>query len=256
MPEKPWRLIGPHPNDAYTNMAIDEAILEARAAGIAPNTLRLYTWRPSAVSVGYFQSLNAEVDLDLCKSLGIDVVRRMTGGGAVFHDSSGELTYSLVVDQDHELARGDILSSYNSLSSGLLFALRSLGLDAEFQGINDIAIAGKKVSGNAQTRRRGIVLQHGTLLIKADRGLISKLLKPGLEKLKSKGIDSPGSRVTCLSAELPEITFEMTVDAVLEGFRKALRSELVENPLTEQEILIARRLRKEKYSDPAWNEMR
>ncbi len=246
-----WRLVGPHAFDAYMNMAIDEAMLEARAEGSVPNTLRLYMWKPSAVSIGYFQGLRDEVDLGTCKRFGLDVVRRITGGGAVLHDSEGELTYSLVLGQDGGL--GDILKSYKILGGGLIYALKNLGLESDFQGINDIVVAGRKISGNAQTRRRGVILQHGTLLIRADRELISKVLKPSAEKLKPKGLTSTGARITSLASEIGDVPFGRVVKAVEEGFHQALGSDLEPGELTDGEVRVAQRLRVEKYMDARWN---
>jgi len=234
-------------------MAIDEAILEARAYDQVPDTLRLYTWRPSAVSIGYFQGLREEVNLSKCRQLGMDVVRRITGGGAVVHDSEGELTYSIVVGQEERLR--DFLRSYRALASGLVYALRSLGLQAEFQGVNDITVCSRKISGNAQTRRKGTILQHGTLLIKTSPELISSVLKSDPEKLRLKGISSPGARVTSVMSELGTVSFESVVRAVEEGFREAM-GDLESDELTDGELRLAEKLTVEKYMNPSWNERR
>ena len=90
-----WRLLDTEPRDAFYNMALDEAIATARSKNLVPNTLRFFRWEPSAVSIGYFQSLEEEVDIPTCDKIGVDFVRRRTGGGAVYHDREGELTYSL-----------------------------------------------------------------------------------------------------------------------------------------------------------------
>ncbi|MEM3004871.1 MAG: lipoate--protein ligase family protein, partial [Candidatus Bathyarchaeia archaeon] len=107
-----WRLLVLKRDSAAVNMAIDEAILTCRSRGEVQNTLRFYMWEPSAVSIGFFQSLQAEVDLDACKREKVDVVRRITGGGAVFHDSEGEVTYSLVVGEEDGIVPKDITQSY------------------------------------------------------------------------------------------------------------------------------------------------
>src|SRR3972149_8049646 len=93
------RLLKPETHNAFMNMAIDEAILTARTIGKAPNTLRLYMWNPAAVSIGKNQQLENEVHLDNCRKLGVNVVRRISGGGTVFHDSQGEVTYSIIAKQ-------------------------------------------------------------------------------------------------------------------------------------------------------------
>jgi len=89
-----WRLLKLQTADAFTNMAVDEAVMKARIENRVPNTLRLYQWEPSAVSIGRFQTLNNEIHVDNCKKHGVDIVRRITGGGAVYHDQNRELTYS------------------------------------------------------------------------------------------------------------------------------------------------------------------
>jgi lipoate-protein ligase A len=126
-----WRLLRLETSNAYRNMAIDEAILTARTKGLVPNTLRIYRWKPSAVSVGKFQSIKNEVQLDNCRAQAVDIVRRITGGGTVYHDCEGEITYSVVVDKQ-ELGVSDIGEIYARLYSGLAEALRSLGVEADF----------------------------------------------------------------------------------------------------------------------------
>ena len=159
-----WRLIDMRIEDASTQMAIDEAIAMNRLTENNPNTVRLYRWKPSAVSIGYFQSLEKEVNLEECSRLGVDIIRRITGGGAVFHDYDGEITYSLVAPEtDHKMPR-DILASYQAICGAIIHGLKALGVDAEFKPVNDISAGGKKISGNAQTRRHGGVLQFRLLL--------------------------------------------------------------------------------------------
>ncbi|MEM2459144.1 MAG: lipoate--protein ligase family protein, partial [Candidatus Bathyarchaeia archaeon] len=126
-----WRLIDTGLNDAFYNMALDEAIVIARAKGLVPNTIRFFRWEPSAVSIGYFQSMTEEVDIETCDRMGIDYVRRRTGGGAVYHDRDGELTYSIIVNENHPLISSDFLKTYEKLCSGLVQGLRLLGVPAE-----------------------------------------------------------------------------------------------------------------------------
>src|SRR3990170_1329263 len=95
-----WRVIPLHVTDAFKAMAIDEAVFEFVGAKKSPPTIRFWRWQPSAVSIGYFQSAEDEVNLDACKQFGVDVVRRRTGGGAVYHDYNGEITYSVIASED------------------------------------------------------------------------------------------------------------------------------------------------------------
>lgn len=124
-----WRLIDLETNDGYTNMAIDEAILEARIEDKVPNTFRLYRWKPSCASIGRNQSMEHEVDIEACKKLGVDYVRRITGGGAVFHDFDGEITYSIVAKKENFLPM-DIDETFRILCKGIIVALGDFGLNA------------------------------------------------------------------------------------------------------------------------------
>lgn len=254
-----WRLVKSGPGNAYWNMAVDEAMLLARAEGRCPNTLRLYTWRPSAVSIGYFQSLEREVDVEECRRLGFDVVRRITGGGAVFHDEHGEVTYSVVVSED-DLKRlaphSSIQESYEALCRGLLEGLRELGISAEFKPVNDVLVAGRKISGSAQTRRRGVILQHGTLLLKSDLKTMFRVLKVSGEKISDKAIKAVEERVTNILRETGrELSVEEVVSALARGFEKALGVELVEGQLSPYELELARQL-ESKYRSEEWLRMR
>ncbi len=251
-----WRLIGIDSHDAYTNMAIDEAILRTRAAGKVPNTIRFYRWRPSAVSIGFFQSIEEEVDVESCAELGVDIVRRLTGGGAVYHDSDGELTYSLVVDAENPKVPTDFLDSYRVLCDGIVRGLRRLGLDARFHPVNDVIAGGRKISGNAQTRRFGAVLQHGTVLLRSDLSKMFRVLRVSDEKLRDKMISAAQERVTTIEKELGRaVGFEEVSGALRRGFEEALGIELEEGALSDEERSLAMELR-EKYSSREWIYMR
>jgi len=171
-----WRLLETGHQDAFTNMAIDEAINELHSK-IQKPTVRLYGWKPSAISIGYFQGIKQEVDLKKCKELDVDVVRRITGGGAVFHDA--ELTYSFICSEESQIVSKNILDSYKKICESINLGFNHLNLESQFVPLNDIIIAGQKVSGNAQTRRSKNVLQHGTILIEVDVDkMFSMLLVP------------------------------------------------------------------------------
>ncbi|MGC8962033.1 MAG: lipoate--protein ligase family protein, partial [Candidatus Bathyarchaeia archaeon] len=186
---------------AALNMAVDEALLGSVSRGESPNVLRFYRWRPSAVSIGYFQSLRDEVDLEMCRRLGVDVVRRITGGGAVYHDFDGEVTYSVIAREDSGIPR-DIPESYRVICNGIVEGLRRLGLKAEFKPVNDVVLNGRKVSGNAQTRRMGCILQHGTVLVDLDLKAMFQVLKVGGAKISDKALSSVEERVTSIRREL------------------------------------------------------
>jgi lipoate-protein ligase A len=249
-----WRLIRLNVCDAYSNMAIDEAILTEASKGIAPNTLRLYAWKPSAVSIGYFQSVRDVVDLEACRRLGVDVVRRMTGGGAVYHDQTGEITYSLIVRENDPRIPRDILESYEVICGGIIEGLRRLHLKAEFQPINDVLVRGKKISGNAQTRRNGVLLQHGTLLLDFDPESMSTLLRISHEKIRDKMIANVGERLTSLRKELnKDIVIDETSSTIVRGFEKSLGVGFISGQLSKSEAKATDILRRSKYTTDDWN---
>src|SRR3989338_1698427 len=251
-----FRLLHTGFESAAMNMAIDESVLEHIARGESTPTLRLYGWRPPAVSIGYFQSLDEEVDREACKKFGIDVVRRMTGGGAVFHDK--EITYSIHIPMSLGLVPADILESYRAVSNGVIFGLRDFGLDVQFVPLNDLILNGKKISGNAQTRKKGVILQHGTILLEVDVEKMFSLLKVPNEKLKGKLIADVKERVTSLSAALGrEGGFEEALPALQKGFAEAFPESVFEaGGLSASEQTRTNELAKEKYWNDAWNRRR
>jgi len=249
-----WRFLDTGLNDAFYNMALDEAIVIARSRNLVPNTLRFFRWSPSAVSIGYFQSMEEEVDLQTCDEMGIDYVRRRTGGGAVYHDREGELTYSIIVNEDHRLISRDFQETYRTLCSGLVSGLRRLGISAEFRPINDIVAQGKKISGNAQTRGMNVVHQHGTILREVNPALMFKVLKVPNVKIRDKLIKSVEERVTSINAVLGrEVSFKELKEALIKGFEESFRIELTLGSITDFEEALAQRLKAEKYATKEWN---
>lgn len=237
-------------DDAFMSMAIDEALLKLNADGKSPNTIRFWRWLPSTVSIGCFQSLEREVDLEVAKRYGVDVVRRITGGGAVFHDYDGELTYSVVCRQEDVPA--DIIESYKLICGGLVMGFEHLGLRAEFKPVNDVQVNGKKISGSAQTRRWGSVLQHGTVLISPDVRRMFELLRVSPEKISDKFIASVFERVTTVERELGrKPDFEEVRSAMRTGFGASLGVELVESEPTDEEKEFTAELRP-KYASDEW----
>ena len=238
-------------HDAAFNMALDEAVLEAVSLGSSPPTLRFYSWTPPAISIGYFQGMREEIDLAACERLGVEAVRRVTGGGAVFHNA--EVTYSIVVREGHELAPEDILESYRLICAGLIVGIGNLGIEAAFAPINDIVAGGKKVSGNAQTRRKGCLLQHGTLLLDVDVDMMFELLLVPQEKLKGKLIADVKQRVVGLKALIGrELSYVEVVEALKKGFASAWGAELVPGEPEPAELERAAVLAAERYRTEAW----
>ena len=259
-----WRIIPLQTHNAFLNMALDEACSEAIAAGEVPPTIRFYRWQPSAVSIGYFQSLKSEVATEKCHQAGVDIVRRRTGGGAVFHDYEGEITYSVIAPE--KLFPKGITESYHEICGWITTSLKLLNINSEFKPINDIVLAAgstdtagasqaaKKISGNAQTRRNGILLQHGTILFTVDVRKMFSLLKVGQEKIADKMIAAVEERVSSLKKINPQLTLEQLYEALLKGFTQGKNHAM--GDWTDQEITRARELAKTRYSTDEWNSLR
>jgi lipoyltransferase/lipoate-protein ligase len=249
--QKKWRIIKPQAFDAYMNMALDEVICDGIKRGESAPTIRLYSWSPSAVSIGYFQGLDIELNLKECRKQNIDYIRRRTGGGAVYHDSEGEITYSLLCPED--LYPKGITESYAVICEYVVSALITLGLDATFAPINDILVDGKKISGNAQTRRGGVLQQHGTILYDVDVDKMFSYLNVSKEKIADKLIASVKKRVCCVK-DFEGISKEQVVDALLAAFTAGKEWEY--GDYTEKELTLAKKLAIDKYKNAEWNNMR
>lgn len=235
----------------YYHMAMDEALLYSVAMGGAP-ILRLYVFSRPTVTLGYFQKVAEVVDLEFASKRGIDVVRRITGGGAVYHDPGGEITYSVVLPESR--VPEDVAESFRYLASGIIEAARVLGAPAEFVPLNDGVIAGKKFSGQAQVRRFGVVLQHGTFMYATDLDLLSEVIRVQGVKLSLRG--PVRARVTTLSEYLGRaVSRGEAVEALVEGFKRGLKVELQESTYTEIELRLASEL-EWKYKSREWVFMR
>lgn len=251
MKEK-WRLLVTGDNTGAMNMAIDKAILVAHSKKKVLPTVRFYEWNPPAISIGYFQSLKEEVDIDNCKNLGVDYVRRITGGGAVFHES--ELTYSIVISESHPQIPKNIMESYGRICGGVIKGLKNLGINSEYKPINDIIAKGKKISGNAQTRKMKTVLQHGTVIMDVDVDKMFSILKVPNEKIRDKLIADVKERVTSVKHILGnKISFDTAAEAMKKGFEEEFNVELVEGSLTKEEIGLSKEFERDCFSKQEWN---
>ncbi len=240
--------------DPWMNMAIDEAVMYARGMGAVPDTVRLYVFSPSAVTIGYFQSLRSTVNIGLAKELGVPVVRRVSGGGAVYHDEFGEVTYSVVLPEDS--VPRDFEESFRYLTEAVVRAARKLGLPADYVPLNDVVVEGRKISGQAQARKRGVVLQHGTFMYATNIDLLASLLTPPAAKLAEKGIASIKDRVITASQYLGRVVSkEEVINAFIEAFEEVLDAEPMRGRLTPLELDLAKSL-KWKYSSSEWLSLR
>ncbi len=277
-----WRLIKDSYHTGFMNMAIDEAIMIAHREGLVPPTIRFYQWSPPAVSLGYFQDLKKEIDVDVCKNLGIDIVRRPTGGKAVLHDK--ELTYSFIIKENHPLVNNSILETYKKISGGMIRGLSYLGIKAELVPLREklkstpsgneakskiphsdiksicfsvpsqyeVQVKGKKIVGSAQVRKREIVLQHGSLLIELEKDKLFSVFNFPSAKIREKL--KTGFKATSLEEILKKkINFSELSEILPRGFEEEFGARLVEGKLTKQEEKISKDLLENKYSTCEWN---
>lgn len=229
--------------DPAFNLALEEHALTAMDRDM------ILLWRNSgAVIIGRNQNAVEEIDLDYVRQQGITVIRRQSGGGAVFHDL-GNINFTVI----HGLG-GDDFSNYHKFTAPICRYLSSLGVDARLEGRNDLTIAGMKFSGNAQAVKNGRIMHHGTILFDADVTRLTGALRPRAAKIESKGVKSVRSRVTNVAAHLPQ---SMTVEAFLAGlaefYRQGGDTPLAEYTLTERDHAAVRRLVAEKYGTWEWN---
>ncbi|MDD5729886.1 MAG: lipoate--protein ligase family protein [Candidatus Omnitrophica bacterium] len=265
---KDWRLITSGYSDAYTNMALDEAIFEEYSKGCALPTLRIYGWKPQAFSLGYFQDARRTLNLEKCAQDNVAFVRRITGGGAIFHGR--ELTYSLVCSQEDIQADGGVLNSFKRICSFLMAAYKKLGLAPKFaietpggyvkenrvvlgdsfcfasREKYDILINNAKIGGNAQKRRKEVIFQHGSIPLRSDIDKAALYLKGQRKTL--------GNKVCSLEQAIGrEIGFQ-ELEAVLTGsFAEAFCRILKREGLNPAEKELSERLRRQKYALPEWN---
>jgi len=251
-----WRFLPLEIRNGYWNMALDEAILKAVIEKKSPKTLRFFKWNPSTATIGQNQSLFDEIDLKFCEENGFNVVRRITGGGAVFHDYLKEITYSIVcpIKFLESLNAFKVLEQFEIITQGIKTALENYGLDAEKGIIHCPAIFldGKKISGNAQLRRKGCILQHGTILLDTDPDLMYSVLKTPPNVSKTRMVRSVRAKVTGIKDSLKDFNEELFIHSLKKGFIKTLGIQLKEAKFSDYELEIAKKLVTERYSNEKW----
>jgi lipoate-protein ligase A len=267
-----WRLIRSAPADGAWNMAVDEAMLEAGVAGLIAPTLRCYAWAPPTVSLGFFQPLDERIDLAQIAARGFGLVRRPSGGRAILHKD--ELTYSVVVPESLIPDGRSVMGSYRALSRGIEAGLQLLGLGAEMpdrrQGPRlkaaglptvcfaasaggDMVAGGRKIVGSAQTRRGGVIMQHGSVPIHLDPA-------EHLAVMPGEGTDEASQqRLLAKACGVADalgrpVSFDDLAAALRSGFEMRLGVTLEEGELTEWELMRAEELRRTRYATRAWTD--
>ena len=225
-------------HDPYFNLASEEYLLKTK------NEYFIYLWINSpAVIVGKNQNTMQEVNLTYTDENGIKIVRRLTGGGAVYHDLNN-VCYTVIAPYDEKE------DNYRKFTAPVIGYLKTLGVSAEFAGRNDILIGGKKFSGNAQTIFGNRILHHGTILFKTDMTVLGKALNPSKIKMESKGIKSVRSRVVNVYDVLPR---KIGIDEFYKGLCAYFKRTCDEYNFNETDISAINKLVKEKYSTYEWN---
>jgi len=275
MGKEVWRFIDSGNCSPEFNMALDEALLDWNSEGKIPPTIRFYGWNPPTLSIGYFQKVEREIDLEAVKKYGLGFVRRPTGGRGVLHDQ--ELTYSVIVSEEHPEMPHTVTEAYRVISEGILQGFRKLGLDAYFavpktaeerEGLKnprsavcfdapswyELVVEGRKVAGSAQTRQKGVILQHGSILLDIDEDKLFDLFKYPSERVKERMQRNFKSKAVAINAlrENP-VAIDEAKQAFKEGFEEGLNIVLEPYQLTDEELDYVHGIAEKRYKSDEWN---
>jgi lipoate-protein ligase A len=244
-----WRLLHEGPQSPTLHMALDEVLVDEVSAGRRGPTLRIWEWAGPAVVMGRFQSLRNEVDSEAAKQHGIEVVRRISGGGAMFIEPGNTITYSIVAPLT--MVEGmSFEQAYALMDAWVIAALGELGIQAWYQPLNDITSPAGKIAGAAQARRGKAVLHHVTMAYDIDAAKMLQVLRIGREKLSDKGTTSAQKRVDPLRSQTG-LAREDVIAALVESFRKR-HGGLVADTLLAHELERAHALARDKFATEEW----
>lgn len=256
-------------------MALDEALLDWHSEGLIPPVIRFYEWEPATLSIGYFQQAKRDINLDALREQGIGFVRRPTGGRAVLHEH--ELTYSVIVTESYPNMPESVTEAYRVLSEGILEGFHNLGMDAYFSVPDteekkadlkqpksavcfdapswyELVVEGKKIAGSAQTRQKGVILQHGAILLDLDEEKLLSVFNFSSEEAKERMRKKlPEKAVAINSLVQKPVSIEQCVTAFRDGFAKSLQIELKPFTLSEEQLNYVRDLEEKKYAHDDWN---
>lgn len=267
---KRWRLLPFERLPASENMAVDEAVFLQSRDRISPPTLRFYAWLAPAVSIGYFQQIHRDIDLAACRKRAVDIVRRPTGGKAVFHEQ--DLTYAVVGRERRDGFPSDILGTYRMISRCLVRGLHELGVNVRMAQDGrkrpevsaasscfsapsryELLVKGRKICGSAQVRSQGAFLQHGSLLLDFDPLQTSEILLPHHQD-RDLQIAHLRKSVTSLAEQgVSFAQMEALCRIMKAGFEAELGILLEEGVLTPDEKSLKGRLLRDKYTNDQWN---
>lgn len=249
-----FRLILDPPLNSAVNMARDHAILQGLSMENLLPTLRLYRWERASVTLGYFQKLKECVNTCYCEKNGISVTRRETGGGSVIHNA--ELTYSFTVPVRSSIVNKSVEGSFRDIIYPVIETLHSLSVRAEYRAVNDIVVDNRKISGSAQVRKRGILQQHGTLMLDIDDALFASALIHDEGKYRGRGFKSTCDSMTSLRRETGKEINDKFIDdlmvMLIKEFSKYFNAEFCIDNLSEAESVIMEFF-SEKFASDEWN---
>jgi lipoate-protein ligase A len=250
-------------------MAIDETLLNQVISGQSPNIIRFYKWNRTTASIGNHQSLSAEIDFDFAENNNIDVVRRISGGGAVLHDCQNEITYAIIckikdIPPNTKTKRkygSNIPKRYIPILESIASGLEKIGVPIDVEKIHCPALltSGRKISGSAQIIRNNVLLQHGTILLDVNPEFMYKVLKAPIGVSYTKMVQSVRSKVIGIKQFLgkkipPSNLTEYIISNVKEGFVSFFNIKFKTQNLTESENKQIKNLVEEKYASPTWLE--
>lgn len=268
-----WNFINTGSKNPYYNMAMDEALLNFVSRGEIDPVIRFYTWNPATLSIGYFQRLQKEIDIDKVKEKGYGLVRRQTGGRGVLHDK--ELTYSVIVPESHPNMPSTVTEAYKIISQGLLEGFKNLGFETYFAiprskeerdklkqprssvcfdapSWYELVVEGRKIAGSAQTRQKGVILQHGSILQDIDIDDLFDMFIFKNERLKAKMKENFVQKAVAINdISNKHITLNEMENAFKSGFKKGLNIDFKPLELTEKQKEEVQEL-EEKYRSEAW----
>ena len=268
-----WNFINTGSKNPYFNMAMDEALLNFVSRGEIDPVIRFYTWNPATLSIGYFQRLQKEIDIDKVKEKGYGLVRRQTGGRGVLHDK--ELTYSVIVPESHPNMPSTVTEAYKIISQGLLEGFKNLGFETYFAiprskeerdklkqprssvcfdapSWYELVVEGRKIAGSAQTRQKGVILQHGSILQDIDIDDLFDMFKFKNERLKAKMKENFVQKAVAINdISNQHITLNEMENAFEAGFKKGLNIDFKPLELTEKQLEEVQEL-EDKYRSEAW----
>lgn len=236
----PWRIVPETPLSPGVNVALDDVL--------APPTVRFWKWTHPALIIGRSQSLANEIDVVAARDLGLTLVRRSTGGGTMFIEPEGAITYSLLLP-DAALAGMSIRQSYEVCDSWVVAALHELGICCHYVPINDIACEEGKIAGAAQARRRGMVVHHATLAYSMDTAAIQRVLRLGQPSLSQRGVRS-AEKVVAPLVRQTALPRDAIVEHLLNHFQGRFGGSV--QPLSNDELTAAEELASTKYATEAW----